>query len=593
MKQKQLLSLRAFLCLALTVLLGVLCMLPLFEVNVKVSSTTADSIIEVLERKKDLIESSERDLSEKELREKLESYDELINDLKRACYYSSVNYETILDELVVENEENGTPLPYGFKNKEDVEKWKNELSRLLEKEDDDENRKAFSEKYFEWKALEEMSRAGLSEEAENELDVELLQLEKELLSLAKKIKPSALSRLKEDSLGYEVKLSLSDLITTLASGSIKPIISAVKLISAQINYLTDEESQKIVSNPLYYMDVEVEHFEMAIALELVSDIANIGDDDISGTVGDDKKTDMAAIDLLLCGLYDGRFAATYRVTLIIAFVVAAIMLLAVLVIAIRGVISSLFSIRNSEKFFKETQKCFISVSGLIILALLWFAICGGGKLSTFGILTFVLIILGYVAIGVTARCTALDKQKALYLDFAQVGGLIGVIATAIILLSGNSFMSGVDSMQTALATAIAVFGSFAKFVLIEALLLIGQLFLFFMSEYFMKFCLKRLACIPTKKKDVNETNDKSETLSSDIVRVVFGSLILVVFAFLGMDVNALLFVICFVIVLAVKIALKIINEKMFGDISNDDKDVLNALGGRYFDPESPVVVPFV
>lgn len=330
MKQKQLLSLRAFLCLALTVLLGVLCMLPLFEVNVKVSSATADSIIEVLERKKDLIESSERDLSEKELREKLESYDELINDLKRACYYSSVNYETILDELVIENEENGTPLPYGFKTKEDVEKWKDELSRLLEKEDDDENRKAFSEKYFEWKALEEMSRAGLSEEAENELDVELLQLEKELLSLAKKIKPSALSRLKEDSLGYEVKLSLSDLITTLASGSIKPIISAVKLISAQINYLTDEESQKIVSNSLYYMDVEVEHFEMAIALELVSDIANMGDDDIFGTVGDDKKTDMAAIDLLLGGndwLYEGRFTASYRITLIIAFVVAAIMLL--------------------------------------------------------------------------------------------------------------------------------------------------------------------------------------------------------------------------------------------------------------------------
>lgn len=599
MKQKQLLSLRAFLCLALTVILGVLCMLPLFEVNVKVSNTTADDIITVLEGKKIQIKLQEDDLSEKELNEKLESYDELINELKRVCYYSSAgDYEAILYKLVVENEENGTPLPYGFKTKEDVEKWNDELSKLLDEEADDENREAFAEKCLEWSLKESMLKTALSEAAKKELETEVLQLEKEINDLAKKIKPSALSRLKEDSLGYDVKLSLFDLITTLASRAVKPILSATDLICRQINGSWNSWAEKNISKSVDYADIEIEHFKKAIAIELLFNVDVFPDEEpFAYMIDGSKKEYLSDVKSLINGKYapsaERGFSGTYRIVSLVVFIATMAELLVVVIITLIRTIMSLLSIRNPEKFFQQTQKNFTTLSARLVFELFAFSICCGGKLSTFGVLSFVLIILGYAAIGVTARCTVLDKQKALYLDFAQVGGLVGVIGTAIILLSGSRLMSGILSMQTALIKATILFDSMPLFIVTEIVMIMGLLLLYALGPYFMNANLKRLACIPPKKRKIGGINGRLKALIPDEVWLALGVLIFVVFAFLGMDVNALLLAIGSIIVLGVEIALKIINEKMFDDISNDDKDILNALGGRYFDPESSVVVPFV
>ncbi len=178
MKQKQLLTIRAFLCLALTVILGVLCMFPLFEVNVKVSDSTADDIIEVLENKKGQI-SYTSSLSENEREKQLKSCDEIIYDLQKARYLDVTfgSYEITLAAVIAESMQNGTPLPYGFETEEDVEKWTDEISSLLEEEENDENRnsllQAFDEKCSEWSSKESMLKADLSEAAKKELETEV------------------------------------------------------------------------------------------------------------------------------------------------------------------------------------------------------------------------------------------------------------------------------------------------------------------------------------------------------------------------------------------------------------------------------------
>ncbi len=388
------------------------------------------------------------------------------------------------------------------------------------------------------------------------------------------------------------------MIITLVSGSAKPILSATDLLCRQINGSWASWAEKNISKSVDYADIDVEHLKKAIAIELLFNVDVFPEEEpFAYTIDGNKKEYLSDIKFLINGEYapsaERGFSGFYRIFSLLVFVATMVELLIVVIIALIRTIMSLLSIRNPEKFFKQTQKNFTTLSARLVLELFAFSICCGGKLSTFGILAFVFITLGYVAIGVTARCTQLDKQKALYLDFAQLGGLIGVIGVAIILLSGNRLTNGILSMQTALIKATTLFYSMPLFLVTEIVMILGLLFLYASGAYSMNSNLKRLACVPPEKRKIDEINGKSKVLIPDEVGVILGTLIFVVFAFLGMDVNALLLVIGSIIVLGVEIALKIINKKMFDDISNDDKDILNALGGRYFDPESSVVAPFV
>lgn len=601
MKQKTLLTIRAFVCFALTALLGFLCFLPLFSFNVKISNQTVNELSSVLEFKKSLLQSEESNSSS--AKKEIEKLDDLIDDLQAAQYSQTFNLETLALELVQKCEDGDTVLPYGLKTKADIEAWAKELNEIQEDQKANERYDEWAEKYSEWYEKKEALKSIQDNAEKAAAERELNALSQELFTLAKQLKPAVYYRLKEDSLGYDIKISVADLLNITNYFALDIVTNVFDIINtekelAELGSGESEYKESLrknlqiykanISNPKLYTDATAKNFEKALSLALFFNSSSSGDSEDIGyedlklvlrmlTIGDEEAFD--------------SYAPTGMVMSIISFVIAMTMLIITIFIAFIRTLKSLFKIGNLEKFFKATSKSFEKTSGWMIADLFVLAIGIGGKMTVFGVLAIIAIVLGYGVCGVLSRCTALSKEKTLYLSGVQATGLVSAIGAMIVLFSGHRFISGIASAQTCFAKAITIAGSLDTFVIIETLLITTQVLICALSAYFMIFGLKRFACTSVKTKDVNEAK-KQNTIAEAVL--VFVCLMLpVALSFFGMQLNAVAFLISGILILGVEIALAVFIKKNCPDISKEDQEILNASGRKYFDPEAIAVAPFV
>lgn len=601
MKQKTLLTIRAFVCFALTALLGFLCFLPLFSFNVKISNQTVNELSSVLEFKKSLLQSEESNSSS--AKKEIEKLDDLIDDLQAAQYSQTFNLETLAIELVQKCEDGDTVLPYGLKTKEDIEAWVKELNEIQEGQKGDERYDEWAETYSEWYEKKEALKSIQDNAEQAVAETELNALSQELFTLAKQLKPAVYYRLKDDSLGYDIKISVADLLNITNYFALDIVTNVFDIINtekelAELGPGESEYKESLrknlqiykanISNPKLYTDATAKNFEKALSLALFFNSSSSGNAEDIGyedlklvlrmlTIGDEEAF--------------GSYAPTGMVMSIISFVIAMTMLIITIFIAFIRTLKSLFKIGNLEKFFKATSKSFEKTSGWMTANLFVLAIGIGGKMTVFGVLAIIVIVLGYGVCGVLSRCTTLSKEKTLYLSGVQATGLVSAIGAMIVLFSGHRFISGIASTQTCFSKAITIAGSLDMFVIIETLLITAQLLICALSAYFMVFGLKRFACTSVKTKDVNEAK-KQNTIAEAVL--VFVCLMLpVALSFFGMQLNAVAFLISGILILGVEIALAVFIKKNCPDISKEDQEILNASGRKYFDPEDIVVAPFL
>ncbi len=626
MKQKTLLTIRAFVCFALTALLGFLCLCPLFTVNIKLSDETAEALIKVLENKKTLL-NFEDDDSAKDI----EKLDSLISKLQGAWYYQSHNLESIALDLAQMCEDGDITLPYGLKTEEDIEKWITELQEVYDKQEADEKIDEWNEKYARWYPLNK-SLKNISEQEKAEVEKEANALADELFTLAKQFEPSVFSRLREDSVGYDVSLSIADIISLPialvsrifsasnedsenASSNDENIYSettapvrAVILMGDVFTLLdlekqlaeTESESDKEaikksiidysaeLSNSAYYEWITAEHFEKALMLTLLFNSSSNGNSDDVGY------SDLHFIDDMITRGSEEAFdtySATDTIALIASFIIAMLVLTITVIIAFIRTLASLFKIGKPEKFFKATSKGFEKTSTWMLLSLFVLAIGMGGQLTILGIAALIAIVFGYVVCGILSRCTTLSKDKALYLSSAQLVGLLTAIGAIVVLFSGHGFMSGMASAQTCFAKAITVNGSLEIFVVIETLLCLAQLLYICIGATLMGTGLKRFACISVKIKDVHEA--KKENILAQGVFTFLIVLIPVVFSVFGMQLNAIQLLIGGILILGSAIAFTVFTKHKCSTVTSEEREILNASGRKYLDPESAVVAPFV
>lgn len=628
MKQKTLLTIRAFVCFALTALLGFLCLCPLFTVNIKLNNETADALMNVLAYKKTLLNLEDDDSAKDEI----EKLDGLISKLQGAWYYQSTNLDLIALELAQMCDDGDITLPYGLKTKDDIEQWITELQEVRDNQEADEKIDEWNEKYAEWYPLNK-SLKNISEQEKAEVEKEVNALADELFALAKQLEPSVYSRLREDSVGYNISLSIADVIS-LAPGFVDRILSALNEdsenaqttddenlyseITAPVRAVilmgdvftlldlekqlaeTDSETDKEairksindyteeLSNSEYYEWITAEHFEKALMLTLLFNSSSNGD---AENVGD---SDLELIHKMIkLGSEDAfdAYSATDTIALIASFIVAVIILTITAIIAFIRTLVSLFKIGKPEKFFKATSKGFEKTSTWMLLSLFVLAIGMGGQLTVLGIAALLAIVFGYVVCGVLSRCTTLSKDKALYLSSAQLAGLLTAIGAMVVLFSGHGFMSGMASVQTCFAKAIMVNGSLEIFAVIETLLCCAQFLFIIIGAALLSAGLKRFACISVKIKDVNEA--KKENILAQGVFTFIIILIPVVLSVFGMQLNAIQLLIGGILILGSAIAFTVFTKNKCSTVTSEEREILNASGRKYIDPESAVVAPFV
>lgn len=582
MKQKKLMAIRALICLVLTAILGILCLCPLFSINVKVSDEAADVLSKVVERKK-IIEVAE-DVEEIEKISK--PYDELISKIQASRYYDIYySLDLLAEDIINDYNDSDKSLPYGFESEEEVTKWVDELKELYEEEMSDENRAAWDIKYALFKNANE--------------DKE--KLEKELTNLVKEIKtPSVLSRLKEDSLGYECSLSITDFL------SFKSFIMASILVDeewsiyrktkeiASLSSTSDSEkylklmeeilnAELYLSQPESYEGVTVEALEKAIGIKLLflevgESCANIG-----------ESFDVEYYDNMLYAKKEYSLMPLWSVILII---IVAIILLVVIITTFFKVFKLVFRIGKREAFFKATTKKFVKTS-ITLLCALFLLVCVGAKLTTYGIIMFVLIVLGFVAFAVSARCTALPKNSGNYLNLVQLVGLISVIGMSVVLFTGKSFITSTTTSQSMLTQAIMFGKGELTFTVVSVFISMFACLLVFVISLHMHTGLKRLACMYNPKAQTEQNINGANPRVANVVLCTILVIAYTALSVMGMKFNVVGLIIGIVMVIVAEIVLSKLSKKEAFVVSEDVKDDLNVYGMKYFDPESLVVAPFV
>lgn len=134
MKQKTLLLIRAIVCFVLIIVLGVLCIMPLFKYNLKISDETVSTILTVLNTKKEFLEKeletnklSDNEDANPAIEKELAELNAFIDELNGAIYFANTS-----DVLGVASQMSSIKgvLPYGLTPSQDIETCAKELKKL-------------------------------------------------------------------------------------------------------------------------------------------------------------------------------------------------------------------------------------------------------------------------------------------------------------------------------------------------------------------------------------------------------------------------------------------------------------------------------
>lgn len=190
MKQKTLLLIRAIVCFVLIVILGVLCIMPLFKYNLKISDETVSTILTVLNTKKEFLEKeletnklSDNEDANPAIEKELAELNAFIDELNGAIYFANTS-----DVLGVASQMSSIKgvLPYGLTPSQDIETCAKELKKLEKTLSEDLTYILWFEEYDAWCKMKKQIESNTLTASELEEAKALFEdLEEDLFDLAK------------------------------------------------------------------------------------------------------------------------------------------------------------------------------------------------------------------------------------------------------------------------------------------------------------------------------------------------------------------------------------------------------------------------
>lgn len=623
MKQKTLLTVKAFVCFALTIILAVTCLFPLTALSLDLDETTWKAASSVIASAKMAAPLNNPDVTESEL-EKLTADFEAVEtkladriypdwvkpDEEKAAYDAQ---ETIIAGLRLTTQEYLSFVEKYDEYETVCKTSRNNLSTEQKNELDEKEAELKQEVLELAKTIVQQSLANsdydyakyqqlYTEKCEKydnreELklsDKEIEQLEKEIEELNEKIaNPPIVSGISKDVFGYKWSFSVLDLVR------LPSFIKACKLMFMQY-FLHKSTPDYVYSNPSgesakEYLEQQEEY------LKYVADYKNyegVSASDIDKAIGfvaiiNTFDFNYPSLDAVTDIIINGDVWATPETMFALVWLVTAVILtIVIFIIAVIRCIVALTQIGKKDKFFAKTTVSFISLASCLFVVLCLSAIGGGAALTTYGTITLVLIILGSVGCGIASRCSKLSKKDAWYVTLTQISGAIYVACMVALALSGSNFFAGLTSNLSYLSRDLLFLNSDIADVLFSFLLICVPI----PAAMLARISLQKVACMYDTKNKLCKYNDGSgryynnylvNTVCQIIVSVAF-----VVLAVLGFALPIVWYVITCVLLLGSTIAFKVFTKKESLTFTDEELKRLDLFGMQYENLDQPVAVPF-